>query len=221
MCYLHVAGKGQCWDGGVRMPTIVSWPGHIPAGTSLHELTSSMDVLPTIAKLTGADIPEDRVIDGKNLLPLLTNKTRKSPHEFLFHYCGDQVHAVRYRPKSIDTVWKAHFMTPKWTKGTESCIGKAIVCRCHGDRVKVQDPPLLFDVTNDPSESSPIAVDRREYKDVMKDIYPSLITHKESIKSVPSQLGRKNFFHTQLQMCCNFPFCRCKEAGRKLEHYFQ
>jgi len=174
-----------------------------------------MDVLPTVAKLTGVDLPEDRVIDGKSLLPLLTNKTQESSHEFLFHYCGNQVHAVRYRPKNTNIIWKAHFMTPKWTEGTESCVGKAIVCRCHGDRVKVQDPPLLYDVSNDPAESSPIAADSPVYKEVMKNISPALKTHNESIKHVPSQLGRKNFFHPQLQMCCNFPFCRCKETGKK------
>ncbi|KAL9983010.1 hypothetical protein ACROYT_G005131 [Oculina patagonica] len=214
---IYKGGKGQCWDGGVRMPTIVSWPGHIPAGISLDELTSNLDLLPTIGKLTGADLPQDRVIDGNDLLPLLTNKTQQSSHEFLFHYCGNQVHAVRYHPKNSDTVWKAHFMTPKWTEGTESCIGKGIVCRCHGDRVKFQDPPLLYDVIKDHSESSPMPVHMPEYKEVMKDIYPALKTHKESIESAPGQLsGRKNFFHPSLQMCCNFPFCSCKETGKKL-----
>ena len=105
------------------MPTVVSWPGHIPAGIQFDELTSTMDLLPTIAKLTGADLPEDRVIDGKDLLPLLTNMKQESSHQFIFHYCGNQVHAVRYHPKDTDTVWKVHFMTPKWTEGTETCIG--------------------------------------------------------------------------------------------------
>ena len=201
------------------MPTIASWPGHIPAGISLDELTSTMDLLPTVAKLTGADLPEDRVIDGKNLLPLLTNQTHESSHEFIFHYCGNQVHVVRYHPKSSDTVWKAHFMTAKWNRGTESCIGKGL-CGCHGDEVNVHDPPLLFDITDDPAESSPIAANSPEYKEAMKDIYPALKQHKENIESVPEQLGRwQNFVHPTLQMCCNFPFCTCKETGRKLENY--
>ncbi|KAL9983014.1 hypothetical protein ACROYT_G005135 [Oculina patagonica] len=217
---IYKGGKGQAWDGGVRMPTIVSWPGHIPAGMLLDELTSTMDLLPTVAKLTGADLPQDRVIDGKNLLPLLiTNQTEQSSHEFIFHYCGNQVHAVRYHPKNSDTVWKAHFMTPKWTEGTESCIGKGY-CGCHGDEVDVHDPPLLFDMTDDPAESSPIPTHMPEYKEVMKDIYPGLKTHKEGIESVPTQLGRmQNFIHPKLQMCCNFPYCTCKETDRELEHY--
>ena len=212
-------GKGQCWDGGVRMPTIVSWPGHIPAGMLLDELTSTMDLFPTVTKLTGADLPQDRVIDGRDLLPLLiTNQTQQSSHEFIFHYCGNQVHAVRYHPKNSDTVWKAHFVTPKWTEGAENCIGKTIVCLCHGDYVEVQDPPLLYDMTKDPSESYPIATDRPEYKQVMKDIYPALKAHKEGVESVTDQVA-KSFFHSRLQMCCNFPFCRCKEPDREFEHY--
>ncbi|KAJ7328577.1 hypothetical protein OS493_024497 [Desmophyllum pertusum] len=121
---IYKGGKGQCWEGGVRMPTIVSWPGHIPTGISLDEVTSTMDLLPTVCKLTGEDPPDDRIVDGKDLLPLLTNQTQQSSHEFIFHYCGDQVHAVRYHPNNSDTVWKAHFMTPNWTEGIESCLDK-------------------------------------------------------------------------------------------------
>ena len=203
------------------MPTIVSWPGHIPAGISLDEPTSSMDLLPTVAKLTGGDLPQDRIVDGTDLLPLLTKQTQQSSHEFIFHYCGNQVHAVRYHPKNSGTVWKAHFMTPKWTEGTEECFGEA-VCRCYGDYVNFHDPLLLYDITNDPAESTPIAADRPEYQDVMKHIYPALKTHTQSIESVPNQLEwHKNVFYPRLQMCCNFPFCSCKETDRELEHFPQ
>ena len=204
------------------MPTIVSWPGHIPSGISLNQPTTTMDLLPTVAKLVGADIPQDRIIDGKDLSPLLTNQTKDSAHDFIFHYCGNQVFAARYHPKNGDTVWKAHFMTPKWTEGTDYCIGTG-VCLCHGKRVTVHDQPLLFDITNDPSESHPIGADSAEYQAVMKNIYPALKMHKESIKSVPNQLeGHKALiFHPSLQMCCNFPFCSCKETDRELEHYPQ
>jgi len=53
-----------------------------------------MDLLPTVAKQAGGDVPQDRIVDGKDLLPLLTNRTKDSSHEFTFHYCGDQIHAV-------------------------------------------------------------------------------------------------------------------------------
>jgi len=218
---IYKGGKGQSWDGGVRVPTIVSWRGHIPAGMLLDELTSTMDLLPTVAKLAEGDVPQDRIVDGKDLLPLLTNETKDSSHEFIFHYCGDQIHAVRYHPKNNGIVWKAHLMTPKWTEGTDYCTETGL-CDCHGERVTVHDKPLLFDVTNDPSENTPITADRPEYQEVMKHIYRAIKTHKESIESVPNQLEKyKNFFHPTLQMCCNFPFCSCKETDRQLEHYPQ
>ena len=214
-------GKGQCWEGGVRMPTIVSWPGHIPAGISLDKLTSTMDLLPTVAKLAGGDVPEDRIVDGRDLLPLLTRKSKVSSHDFIFHYCGNQIHAVRFHPRNSDIVWKAHLMTPQWTNGTDYCIDKG-VCDCHGDRVTVHKQPLLFDITNDPAENAPIAADIPKYQEVMKHIYPAIKVHKESIEIVPNQLEvYKTIFHPSLQMCCNFPFCSCKETDRELEHYPQ
>ena len=76
----------------------MSWPKHIPAGISLEEPTSSMDLLPNVAKLAGEEVPKDRVIGGKDLLSSLTNQTQRSSHEFVFHYCGNHVHAVRYHP---------------------------------------------------------------------------------------------------------------------------
>lgn len=211
-------GKGQSWDGGVRTPTIVSWPGHIPAGMELDVLTSTMDLLPTVARLVRRDIPRDRVIDGKNLLPLLTNEEHHSPHEFIFHYCGNQIHAVRYHPKESDIVWKAHLMTPKWGEGTDYCSETGL-CLCHGDGVTVHEDPLLFDITNDPGESSPIAANTPGYQLVMSRISAAIDEHRETIDSVPNQLeDDKTSFHPSLQMCCNFPFCTCKET-RDLEHY--
>ena len=59
-----------------------------------------MDIFPAVAELAGVDIPEDRHIDGRNILPLARGDVQTSPHEFLFHYCGEKIHAVRYRPKS-------------------------------------------------------------------------------------------------------------------------
>lgn len=216
---IYRGGKGQSWEGGIRMPTIVSWPKHIPAGISLDKLTSTLDLLPTVAKLVGGDVPKDRVIDGKDLLPLLTNQTQHTSHEFIFHYCGNQIHAVRYHAKETEIVWKVHLMTPNWGEGTDYCIDIGL-CLCHGHHVTVHKNPLLFDITNNPGENSPISDDRPEYKEVMKHIDPAIKKHKETIDSVPNQLeAHKNHFHPSLQMCCNFPFCSCRENDRELEHY--
>ncbi len=85
-------------EGGIRVPTVVAWPGHIPAGLVIHHPTSLMDILPTLADIAGLTMPQDRIIDGRSLVPLLTLNSKLNPHEFLFHYCGTEIHAVRYSP---------------------------------------------------------------------------------------------------------------------------
>src|SRR5690606_11800268 len=67
-------GKGTMFEGGYRVPCVARWPGHIPAGSKCDELTSTIDLLPTVAKLIDADAPSDRTIDGKNIWPLLAGQ---------------------------------------------------------------------------------------------------------------------------------------------------
>jgi arylsulfatase A len=96
-------GKGTAWDGGQREPTIAWWPGHVPAGTACGEVCGTIDVLPTVASLIGADLP-DKTIDGKDITPLLLGEPgAKSPHEAFFFFWSNGLHAVR------SGNWKLHF----------------------------------------------------------------------------------------------------------------
>ncbi|MDD4873085.1 MAG: sulfatase [Kiritimatiellae bacterium] len=88
-------GKGTCWEGGVRVPTIAWWPGRIAAGSSCNAMMSEMDVLPTLVKLAGGEVPKDKVIDGKDIWPLLSGKSKESPHEELFFFTGVRLDGVR------------------------------------------------------------------------------------------------------------------------------
>jgi arylsulfatase A len=91
-------GKGTMWEGGYREPCVMRWPGKIPAGTKCDELASTLDVFPTVAKLIGAELPSDRIIDGKDIWPLMAGqKYAKSPHEVLYCYYGRELRAVRDR----------------------------------------------------------------------------------------------------------------------------
>lgn len=75
-------GKWTNFEGGIRVPCLMRWPGKIPAGSANDEITGIIDMLPTFCALAGADVPTDRVIDGKNILPYLLGKKRESPiHE--------------------------------------------------------------------------------------------------------------------------------------------
>ena len=64
-------GKGNTWEGGVRIPAIFRWPGKIPAGRRTDAIAANFDLMPTFARLVGADLPRDRVLDGRDLWPLL------------------------------------------------------------------------------------------------------------------------------------------------------
>ncbi len=86
-------------EGGMRVPTIAWWPGKIPAGAESKELATTMDFLPTFAKLAGASVPDGRTIDGKDVSSLLfAENGEKSPHDAFFFYQLDQLQAVRSGP---------------------------------------------------------------------------------------------------------------------------
>ncbi len=95
--------KGTTLEGGVRVPTLAWWPGSIPAGTSSDAVTGMIDVLPTLVKLAGGEVPADRRIDGRDIGPLLAGEPgARSPHEAFYFFRGDALEAVRSGP------WKLH-----------------------------------------------------------------------------------------------------------------
>jgi arylsulfatase A len=96
--------KGTTWDGGVRVPCVMRWPGVIPPGTTVTEPAMTIDILPTIARLIGADLPdaETHAIDGADIWPMITEGAA-SPHKALYFYWNRHLQAVR----SGD--WKLHF----------------------------------------------------------------------------------------------------------------
>jgi len=89
-------GKGTCYEGGIRVPLIARWPGTIPPATVRGEPAATIDILPTLAALAGAPLP-DLPIDGKNIAPLLRGDPAAAPpHEALFfHYEAGQLQAMR------------------------------------------------------------------------------------------------------------------------------
>jgi arylsulfatase A-like enzyme len=93
------AGKGTTYEGGMRVPCIMRWPAQIPAGSVCSEPATTMDLLPTFAKLAGTKAPTDRIIDGKDILPLMrAEEGAKTPHEAIYFYSGRELHAVRSGP---------------------------------------------------------------------------------------------------------------------------
>jgi arylsulfatase A-like enzyme len=88
-------GKGTTYEGGMREPCVMWWPGTIPADTTCREVAATLDFLPTFAALAGAKLPADRAIDGHDIRPLLTEREAKSPWQAFYYFLGNELHAVR------------------------------------------------------------------------------------------------------------------------------
>ncbi len=140
-------GKGTAWDGGVRVPCIMSWPGTIPAGQTCSEPAMTIDILPTVAKLAEADLPK-RPIDGLDIWPLISGTPdAKSPHESLSFYWGQHLQAVR------SGRWKLHFphsyiSTDATNAGAEGKPGKP---------AQKENGLVLFDLEVDRAEATNVA----------------------------------------------------------------
>ena len=106
--------KGTTWEGGIRVPTVMWGPGFIPAGTETAEVTTTMDLLPTFIQMAGAQLPADRVFDGRDISPILRGEPgATSPHEAFYYYRETQLEAIRSgewklvfpRPSLDDSHW--------------------------------------------------------------------------------------------------------------------
>ena len=81
-------GKGTNWEGGTRVPCIMRWPGHIPAGADTWDMLMTIDLLPTIARLAGAELPKNK-IDGRDVWPIISRQPdAKNPHKAYWFYYG-------------------------------------------------------------------------------------------------------------------------------------
>ncbi len=88
--------KFSTYEGGMRVPCVMRWPGKLPAGAVCAEIAGTIDLFPTLAKLAGAPLPKDRVIDGKDIWPLMANPgSAKTPHDAYYYYRGPRLEAVR------------------------------------------------------------------------------------------------------------------------------
>ncbi|MFC2036408.1 sulfatase [Chloroflexota bacterium] len=122
--------KLLAFEGGFRVPFIATWPGVIPPGTSTYEMAMNFDLMPTCLQLAGIPLPQDRIIDGKDIMPVLSGKSA-SPHDTLLFYDTRTLVALRHHH------WKYHrrFRTDNaafWPLG---------------------QGPFLFDLNTDPNES--------------------------------------------------------------------
>jgi arylsulfatase A len=140
-------GKGTSWEGGVRVPCLMRWPGRVPAGRTCDEPLMTIDVLPTVAKLIGGKLPE-RKIDGLDASAVILDQPgAKSPHEALFfYYNANDLEAVRSGPWKLvlPHAYRTAAGMPRASGGTPSKYKQAKVDRAQlyhlgDDRAETKD----------------------------------------------------------------------------------
>ncbi|MBL8896414.1 MAG: sulfatase [Planctomycetes bacterium] len=165
-------GKGTMFEGGVRVPMLARWPGRIPAGATCGELASTMDLLPTFAKLIDAELPA-HPIDGRDLAPLLFGANgARSPHDALAGwYAGGELQTIR------DRRWKLCFPhTYRTLDGKAGGTGGS-PAPYKQRRIELS----LFDLANDPGETRDVAAE-----------YPSVVAQLEAAAdALRAELGDK------------------------------
>ena len=146
--------KMTTWEGGLRVPGIAWWPGRIPGGRVSDAIVSTLDLLPTFAGLANAAPPDDRVIDGKDVWPLLSAKSEQSPRDSFFYYAYTHLEAVRLGR------WKLVLERPNnppWTSW-------------YGRMIDAVEKPQLYDLELDIGESRNVAEQNPEVVKKLSDL---------------------------------------------------
>jgi arylsulfatase A len=149
-------GKGTTWEGGVRTPAIFWWPS-VVRPSLVTDIGSSMDLFATAVRLAGGAPPADRVIDGMDLRPRLTG-SGPSPRQLLLYYWDSELRAIR------KGAYKAHFIT----SGAYGAGGSRTV----------HQPPLLYNLTEDPGERFDIAA---SHPDIVADLVREADAHRKTV----------------------------------------
>jgi arylsulfatase len=148
------SGKVSCFEGGLRVPTILWGPGRVPAGSTCDKLASTLDLLPTLAALSGAKAPDDRVIDGEDIRHLFHGHfDRARPDKAFYYYLRVQLQAVRQGK------WKLHLV-----RDAESAAVEPFRINRHiapADRVGFAEP-FLVDLATDLGETRNLAAQHPE-----------------------------------------------------------
>jgi len=138
--------KMSAWEGGSRVPCIIRWPGHVPAGRVSDEILTTMDLLPTFATLAGAKLPEGVEIDGLDATSFILGRTEKSPRDEYLYYAGCLLTGVRAGP------WKLVLARPDHPPGTG-----------WWGRMLEEVPEVeLYNLVEDPGETRNVAADHPE-----------------------------------------------------------
>lgn len=166
-------GKGCSWEGGQRVPCIMSWPAIIPAGMICNNIASTIDILPTLCFVTNASLPVKK-IDGVNIFPLLKGNFESNPRNVFFYY---------YRKNSLENVRKGEWKLalPHTYRSYEGELpGKD---GWPGKIVNAKTDYALYDLRRDPGERYDV-----------KELYPEIVEELKIIaEKMRQDLGDENY----------------------------
>ncbi len=151
------SNKGSPYQGGTRVPSFWRWPGKLKEGVDVSKLTAHIDILPTLAEITGAKLPENVALDGRSLVPLLADASAAWPDRHVFVHVG------------------------RWPRG-QVAQAKFEKCAVRSSRFRLVNNSELFDILADPGETTnvidqypqQVAVMRKAYDQWWSEILPCL-----------------------------------------------
>lgn len=153
--------KGSIFEGGVREPCIMRWPGRIPAGTTCPHIAGNIDLLPTFARLVGTMLPKDRKIDGRDITSLTFRADAPPVRDtHLYFTGGGALGAIRQGD------WKLFLIAPIKARAKKDNAAKG------GKKDDAPDKLVLFNLDKDPTESTDVAADH-------PDIVAKLVTEAQ------------------------------------------
>jgi arylsulfatase len=149
-------GKGTDWEGGTREPCVMRWPGHIPAGADTWDMLMTIDLLPTIARLVGAELPANK-IDGLDVWPIISRQPgAKNPHSsYWFYYEVNQLQAVA----TGDGCWKLQLPHTYRTLGGRSGGTNGVPADYSNRKIEKEE---LYDLVHDISETTDVSAQHPE-----------------------------------------------------------
>ena len=153
------------WEGSMRAPFLIRWPGKIAAGSVSNEIVHVVDLLPTLGKIAGYKVPDDRIIDGVDQLAFFTGKQKKSNREGFIIYNNDDIYGYKWRN------WKMHL----------------IELENMNSEPRPLNVPRIFNLITDPKEQYNMAA---EATWVLPVIFPKIVEFQKSlVEEPPIQLG--------------------------------
>ncbi|MEC9477141.1 MAG: sulfatase [Planctomycetota bacterium] len=155
------AGKGTTFEGGMRVPTIIWWPGGARPGV-VTDPGATLDLLPTFCALAGAEAPADRVLDGSDISGRIRGDSA-SPRDTVFFYRGDILYAIRNGP------WKMHFRSRPRSGAKET----------------IHETPLLYHMEHDPSEKKDLA---KKHPEIIERLRAVAEAHQTTLEPVENQM---------------------------------